>query len=329
MDWLDTALKARGKKTTGYLQFGQRADGSAIGLPVIVVAGKEPGPTIAIDGCVHGDEYEGLECAIRVTQQVDPAKLKGTIIAVPALNPMAFNEGQRVSGGDQKFMAFTQSDMNRVFPGHPDAGLVDRAVHVYGTRIVAKSDLVITFHGGGNMGVIGPFVIFPEFETGGKYNELELCKLFNTKQLWARPVRDGNLMTYCSRAHKVSCIGIEIGGESFRYPDRQHVHYGVEGILNIMTKIGMVELPYQGTRPAEQVVIDLDYIKSRTGGLWTFNVMLDEPVTKGQTLGYVEDIFGNRQEEVTAYADGLICGVRTTPKVQTGDWLAMIGTTLA
>lgn len=323
-EWFQKALKERGKRTSGYLPFGHRADGSEIALPVIVVAGAQEGPTLAIDGCVHGDEFEGLECAIRVTQKVDPKKLKGTIIAVPALNPMAFNLGLRIEAGDQKFMAFTQADMNRVFPGSTDAGLVDRAVALYSKEVVARADLVITFHGGGAMGVIGPFVIFPDFATGGKYDEKDLCRLFNTKLLWKRPPREGNLMTHCAKAHKVSCVGIEIGGESFRYPLRQHVHYGIEGILNIMTRIGMYDLPYQGKKPDEQIVMDLDYIKSNSGGLWTFNVVLDQSVKKGEVLGFVENVFGEQVEEVRAYDDGYICGVRTTPKVQTGDWLVML-----
>ena len=59
-------------------------------IPIIVVRGAEDGPRLWLNGATHGDEPEGPFSIFLALQQIDPAKLKGTIVACPVMNVNAF-----------------------------------------------------------------------------------------------------------------------------------------------------------------------------------------------------------------------------------------------
>jgi predicted deacylase len=53
-------------------------------------------------------------------------------------------------------------------------------------------------------------------------------------------------------------------------------------------------------------------------------VELDQPVRRGDPLGTVTDILGNRTETVSAICDGTVLMLRALPRVAAGEGLAMI-----
>src|SRR5690606_9538791 len=86
---------APGTRAEGLLPVTHRLDDTVSGIPVIIVNGAEPGPTLLVDGCVHGDEVEGMLAVQQVCQQVDPASLRWTLIGVPALTYDAVEQMRR------------------------------------------------------------------------------------------------------------------------------------------------------------------------------------------------------------------------------------------
>src|SRR3954467_14458799 len=60
-------------------------------LPLSVVVGRSPGPTVVAIGATHGDEYEGPVGLKNLIQNLDPATITaGRFIAIPVLNVPAF-----------------------------------------------------------------------------------------------------------------------------------------------------------------------------------------------------------------------------------------------
>ena len=94
---LEEVIAKRNQKQCGFIDLAQKVDSSQVRLPYMIVCGAEDGPVLLVDCCVHGDEYEGAEAISRIYNQLDPAKMKGTFIGVPAVNLEAFNAGERVS----------------------------------------------------------------------------------------------------------------------------------------------------------------------------------------------------------------------------------------
>ncbi len=66
------------------------ASGLELELPLHIINGSEEGQTLMLSALSHGDATTGFEAIRQVIEQVDIKKLKGTIIAVPMQNPLAF-----------------------------------------------------------------------------------------------------------------------------------------------------------------------------------------------------------------------------------------------
>jgi N2-acetyl-L-2,4-diaminobutanoate deacetylase len=112
----------------GHLRLPYSRDDSAWGsvmIPICVIANGE-GPTALLTGANHGDEYEGPAALFELAQTLDPAKINGRVIIVPALNYPAFRAGTRTSPIDR-------GNLNRSFPGRPD-GTVTEKIADYVTR---------------------------------------------------------------------------------------------------------------------------------------------------------------------------------------------------
>src|SRR2546426_312539 len=77
------------------------ASGRELFLPLHRLEGQSAGPTLGLSAVVHGDEPLTNEIVRRVLTEIDPAKLRGTILAVPVANPLAFESLTRHTPIDQ------------------------------------------------------------------------------------------------------------------------------------------------------------------------------------------------------------------------------------
>ena len=99
---LTQALQKKGTKEYGFIHLAQRANGSWVNIPIMLAVGAQDGPTLVVDACNHGDEYEGTEGIIKTFEGLDVSKMKGSFIGIPALNAEAFAavESGTVKKGD-------------------------------------------------------------------------------------------------------------------------------------------------------------------------------------------------------------------------------------
>jgi predicted deacylase len=112
-------------------------------IPVPMVCIKNgSGPTVLLAAGNHGDEYEGQIALIRLAQEIDPAKVSGRIIILPALNYPAVAAGQRVSPIDD-------GNLNRLFPGQANGSPTEMLAHYVEEVLFPLSDVVIDLHSGG------------------------------------------------------------------------------------------------------------------------------------------------------------------------------------
>ena len=76
------------------------ASGQEVGVPVSVISGAEQGPVLVVTGATHGTEITGTRTLLRLLQLLDPASVRGTLIAVPVTNPLAFDRSSYGSPED-------------------------------------------------------------------------------------------------------------------------------------------------------------------------------------------------------------------------------------
>jgi predicted deacylase len=105
--------------TFGHLEILRHIDGTPERLPVVIARGRRDGPCLWVTANIHGDEYVGLLAIQRaVTRDLAGrlGELRGTVVAIPTLNPAGLRVGRRQAYYDPA------TDPNRTFPdAHPDA----------------------------------------------------------------------------------------------------------------------------------------------------------------------------------------------------------------
>lgn len=299
---------------------GTMPNGAPVELPVVIVSGDSPGPTIYVQAGVHGDEVTGVQLLVRLLAGLDVAQVAGTIVAVPLANPPAFLTRSRGFALEER----GPFDLNRIFPGSPTGVLSERIVHAIFQEFVLQSDLTVDLHSALAGCDIAPFVyVDPDDDESGSLDlRLRLAKAVGTPYIYRKQrgsklgtsVMTGAINTQAD-AHGKPLLAVEMG-ESHRI-SWQHMQAGVEGMRNLLREFG--NLRERAVSHDDAVHFSrITLIHSPTGGLHESLVELGQRVTAGQELVLVTDPSSGESTVVTAPADGIVLRLMRTTPVGTG-----------
>lgn len=220
-----------------------------LSLVVHTVRGSRPGPKLAMFGSVHGDEPMGSETIRRVLTQLDPAELRGTIVAVPVTNPYAHQALTRSTPLDGV-------NMNRIFPGSPDGSVTERLADALTGILRQDVTHFVDYHSGGNFALVDYSYIH---EPGA-----EMSRAFGRHVLYSGPGYEGTSSGYALSLGIATMVS-ELGGGSQRIAE--YLEHGIRGTFNMMRAIGMLDGD-PAPPPDDQVVVEtLTVIKPTTGGV--------------------------------------------------------------
>jgi predicted deacylase len=342
--WWDTAP---GTKRAYSHQLGPGVEAWAPGraLPVLVVKGSRPGPTLLVSAGIHGNEYDGMVAIRRVWEELDAVELSGTLVGIMCCNVDAHLVPDRNSASDGQNLA-------RVFPGRAEGTLTERVAYCIQHDFIEKATLMCDLHTAGlDMRMI-PIVGYTLDPPPGNPDALEqaraAAKAFGLKTIWSNAVDDGAPeLTFqpgdeaASPFSKgTSGVGAWLAGVPFLYTEAtgsggvwsRDVDLYAQGVRNLLRHLRIS--PGQPTRPpADQVVVE-DFTRGSgnlqhqhvtpVGGLFHAEVGLYARVEQGQRLGTVRDLFGETIHEVRASRTGVLITVRHVARVRPGDALANI-----
>lgn len=277
---------------------------TTLSIPVTVIRGQAEGPVLWVSAAIHGDEINGVEIVRRVMDLLVPEQLAGTLIAVPIVNVFGFIEQSRYLPD--------RRDLNRSFPGSARGSLASRIAHLFMEEVVAHATHGIDLHTASDHRVN-----LPQIRANLDDAETYRCaRAFSTPVLVHSTTRDGSLRQAATKR------GIPVllyeAGEALRF-DKGAIACGVEGILRVMSVLGMYEtaLSLPALPPVE--VRKTQWLRSPQGGILLLDVELGQSVKKRQKLGAIVDAFGKVGAKVTAPCDGLIIGMTQNPLVNQGD----------
>jgi hypothetical protein len=106
---LGTAAARRGEIVYGEYPLVQHPVGGQDVLPVILAQGKEDGPVFWVTAGIHGIEHAGIQVIHKLITPDLVKNLRGTLVAIPALNPAGLRTLARQS-------YYHDGDPNRLFP---------------------------------------------------------------------------------------------------------------------------------------------------------------------------------------------------------------------
>lgn len=287
-------------------------------VPIIVYRGVEDGPILWLNGATHGDEPEGPFSIYKALAQIDPKKLRGTVVAVPVMNVQAFTAGLR---GDP--LDTFSHDMNRIYPGKADGYPTDRVAWAHWQAMKDNCDLQIAIHSGGEHSYLAHMIFASDNPVS-----LELAAAMgpNWSLVFRSGTGGGNPSSQMGALGKGG-ITVELGGNCRTLTNDFHVIADdlAEGYLNVMRHYGMID-GAASYAPAWRMGFQIALLAPVTGMfVGAADLPFETTLAAGTLIGQVYDLYGDVIGEVRAPREGVIFGLRSRPSVLEGQWCCFFG----
>ncbi len=279
-------------------------EASYLNIPVFVARGATPGPTLCLAAGVHGDELNGVEVARRAFAQLDSQELRGTLIALPAINAEGVRTGNRYLSD--------RRDLNRAFPGSAGGSVARLIAHEVFTKVLIHCDALLDLHTASNKRANLPQIRADLSDPAIR----ELAIHFGLGIVVGGSGPDGSLRREAAKAG-IPAIIYE-AGEPFRFQEDE-IERGVEGVKNVMAYLDMTE---QAEReiPNARVYERSRWVRTAVGngGFFFPTAELGDVVQAGQLLGKIVDPLTDETFEVLSPIPGEIIGMTVPQPVLSG-----------
>ena len=316
-----SATARRGEKATGVIAVPAGVD-AALDIPVALFHGARPGPVLALVAGAHGTEYASVIAMEQLIRQLDPAKIRGTVIVVPLVNIPSFQKMvPHLNPVDGK-------NMNRFYPGNPTGTQTERASFAITRQVVEPSDHLVDMHGGDIDESLRPFSYWTV--TGHAAQDAAskaMVLAFGLPYIVVsrdRP-QDAGASRYLENTASTrgkASFTAEAGHAGT--VDASDVDTLVNGSLKLMAHLRMLDRKASAVRHPVWLTEMLS-VTATVGGIFYPEVKRDQRVKKGARLGHTTDYLGREVEVATAPADGIVLYVRPVPSMNTGETIAAIG----
>lgn len=292
-------------------------------IPVTIFHGARPGPVLGITAGVHGLEYAPILAAQKVSKQLDPAKMKGTLILVHLANVPAFL--QRSLGVNP----LDGKNLNRVFPGKHDGSITEVMAWTISNEIIAKCDYFMDMHAGDANNDLRPYSGYYNYfdipEVSARAKQMALSLGFDFIVQFGNEPEINEASVYCSReATKRNIPAVDIECGRMGIVEEKFVRQIESAIWRLMRhlkildgKEEMVENPV--------IIGQRTSVKSEHTGFFFSDLSSGDYVKKGMKLGQITDLFGNQLSDVFCPTDGVILYKTFNPPVVKGGGLFSIG----
>ncbi len=283
-------------------------------VPVLTLHGPEAGPVLWLTASCHGDEVTGVEVIHRVFEWLQAGNLaRGTVYAMPVMNPMG-------SELVQHRVPLDNENLNRWYPGSSEGSITERIAHrIYHRIVQTRPDLVIDIHTM-HTDLSLPFIILDRF-TDDDHEEIVNRLESVTAAFGVTTVYDFDMEEYqklylhrslpgalLNHAH-ILAFTVELGPP--RIVMERFVEAGVQGVLNSMGWLGMIERAPDAWRDAHEIragyALRRDHeIRANTTGMMKYLVAAGDYVRAGQPVARVKNLIGLPVETVVAPCDGYV-----------------------
>ena len=303
----------------------------------MLARGREPGPTLWLTANIHGDELTGMAVVHDVVTPALLAQLRGTIVALPSLNPAGLHTHRREPYLDPR-------DPNRLFPGrHPPGSDADERARLDANPSVlegayadlfaalqASADLYIDLHCFGLQAasfVIRDRVLYHDESEVPALTELVarldgLCRASGLPVVheFSGPRYVDKLLHRSTTGAalnfaRIPAITVELGLIGGVDPDA--LTAGTTAVHNVLKWAGMLPGEPQPVRSVPQPAPGFPCTRdstprARTSGVVRYHVRPGDVFRAGDLLATMTDLHGRplaTHGEIRAEADGWVLGL--------------------
>ena len=287
--------------------------------PYTVVRGTQDGPHVALISGVHPAEYPAIEANIRFTRALDPAVLRGTLVALPLIDVPAFlPRTPFVCPIDGK-------NPNRFFPGDPQGTFTEIMDDAIFRTVIGSADAFIDLHGGDMVEALCPFTVYSvSGNESVDARSLAMARAFGLPYVIAsRPQPGGLAGTTIDAAAAVGVPGVIAEAGSSGLLTEQETRMLVDGVANTLRELGMLD----GDVPSAPVtaVDRFTWLRAPAEGMWYPSVATGERVREGQSIGRIGNLYGDTLAEITAPHDGTILFITSAPAMPKDGLIVSVG----
>jgi len=310
VDRLDPEALPRDSKVNLLVDLVHDGLGRALQVPVLVARGKRPGPVFGLTAALHGNELNGIPVIHRLFDKLDCNTLRGTVVAVVAVNVPGILLHQR------EFADGT--DLNHIFPGRPNGNVAEVYAYRFVDRIIRRFDRLIDLHTA-SFGRVNSLYVRANMLDPQAANMAFLQR----PQIIVHNAPSDHTLRGTAAELGIPAITVEIGDPLRFQPN--YIRSTIVGVRSVLAEMGM--LPRRAVAPGpEPTICSRSYwMYTDHGGLLDVEPKVTDAIAAGQVVGRLHDIFGNLVREYRAPEDGVVVGRSVNPVGQTGARILHLG----
>jgi len=285
------------------LKVSESYTGLDVHVPVRVVRGAAPGPTVFVTAGVHGDELNGTGIIRRLIVDEAMDLERGMLVLVPHVNVLGLDTLSRYLPD--------RRDLNRSFPGSPQGSLASRFASRIFRDLIKRCDFGIDLHSAAVRRTN-----FPNIRADLSDERVRvLAESFGCELIVHGTGPTGSLRRAACKAG-VPTVILE-AGEVWKI-EPSVAEFGVRGVRNAL--IGLKMIPGRAKRPPYIAIArKTTWVRARRGGFLEFHVAPGEIVQKGEALATSSWLLGTHRRVIASPTDGIVLGMTTLPAVSPGD----------
>ncbi|QTA86608.1 Succinylglutamate desuccinylase/aspartoacylase family protein [Desulfonema magnum] len=277
-------------------------------LPFMSAESSDPGPSVWLTACGHGDEVGGIVIIQELFKKIRKTGLiRGAVYAFPLMNPIGFENVTR-------HITLSKEDLNRSFPGDKNGSLGERIADTILTTILEKDPvLVLDLHNDWIKSI--PYALIDP-NPGVCCQEIyDKTRMF-IKKTGFLIIRDSETLhkslSFNLLRKKIPALTLELG-ESY-IVNEKNIEYGVKSVWNILSYLKMTESadrPFAYPLPEifkNKILTYTDKPFSSSSGIVRFMATPGDVVKKDQPIARVYNMFGKLRETIVALNDSIVLG---------------------
>jgi predicted deacylase len=294
---VEPGTRVRGNIRVGPYFYHKRAHVRRyVRIPFTVIRGTEDGPTLCVTAGTHPTEYAGIDAAIRLTNEVRPDDLKGTLIVVPLVNPPGFWERNYINPIDG-------GNIQGNWPGKTGGTISELMAYRIWNELVSKADYYLDYHGGDIPESEVGFSVF--YKTGDERLDRkseEMAKALGYEYIFSFDGEGNKGYSFANAPlHGIPSAEAEHCSGGVLLPEESSEIF--EGTLNVMRYLKMLEGEPRKME-GQKLLTSRVSVFFDNGGLYYSNVKPGELVEEGQVVGILKNLKGEVIETIRAPVRG-------------------------